>query len=138
MEMNKQLHQQIVKLCEEGDQFAELQQMSEAIAFYQRALELVPEPKEEWSAATWIYGTLGDTYFSIQNYEDAIRSLEYALKCPDGNENPFLLLRLGESFYELGEFEKAKAYLYKAYQIEDYKIFFQEDDKYFKLIIELI
>ncbi|MGG3193164.1 tetratricopeptide repeat protein [Priestia aryabhattai] len=138
MEMNKQLHQQIVKLCEEGDQFAELKQMSEAIASYQRALELVPEPKEKWSAATWIYGTLGDTYFLIKNYEDAIRSLEYALRCPDGNENPFLLLRLGESFYELGEFEKAKAYLYKAYQIEDYKIFFQEDDKYFKLIIELI
>ncbi|CAH0251333.1 hypothetical protein SRABI82_03140 [Priestia megaterium] len=45
MEMNDQLHQQIVKLCEEGDRFAELQQMSEAIAFYQRALELVPEPK---------------------------------------------------------------------------------------------
>lgn len=61
-----------------------------------------------------------------------------ALNCPSGISNPFILLRLGESLFECGEMDKAKEYLLRAYMIEGYKIFFNEDDKYFELIVDMV
>ncbi|MBY0073354.1 hypothetical protein C1N83_25540 [Priestia aryabhattai] len=135
MELSTGLHQKIVKICGYGDSLVEENKMDEAVLAYEEAIQLVPEPKVNWSASTWIYGTLGDTYFSMEKYEQAIKYLKRALTCPDGEDNPFLLLRLGESYYELKDFELARVNLLRAYQIEDYKIFFHEDDKYFKLIV---
>ncbi|MEW4284602.1 hypothetical protein Q0N35_13110 [Priestia koreensis] len=57
-----------------------------------------------------------------------------AINCPDGIENPFIMLRLGESLYELGEVNKSKEYLLRAYILEGYSIFYSEDDKYFEVI----
>jgi len=44
------------------------------------------------------------------------------------------MLRLGESLYELGEVNKSKEYLLRAYILEGYSIFYSEDDKYFQVI----
>ncbi|GGA28702.1 hypothetical protein GCM10011384_17680 [Psychrobacillus lasiicapitis] len=57
-----------------------------------------------------------------------------AINCPDGIENPFIMLRLGETLYELGDVNKAKDYLLRAYILEGYSIFENEEEKYFDVI----
>ncbi|MEO3943987.1 tetratricopeptide repeat protein [Gorillibacterium sp. CAU 1737] len=138
MELDDQAYKRIVQLCKEGDTFVEMGQLAAAIESYTAALDLVPLPKNDWETSTWIYSALGDAYFYMKDYENAKNQFYHALNCPDGVSNPFLLLRLGESLYECGDLEKAKEYLLRAYLLEGYKIFFNEEDQYFKLILDLI
>ncbi|KQY87316.1 hypothetical protein ASD24_05495 [Paenibacillus sp. Root52] len=138
MDINEKVYDLIVHLCKEGDKHVENGQTSKAIESYSTALDLVPLPKTDWETSTWIYTTLGDTYFYSGNYEMAKNNLYNALNCPDGSTNPFILLRLGESLFECGELEKAKEYLLRAYMLEGYKIFFNEDDKYIGSILDMI
>ncbi|MFJ7405398.1 MULTISPECIES: hypothetical protein [unclassified Lysinibacillus] len=138
MELNDQVYDQIVQLCNEGNTFVKSGQITNALGSYLAALDLVPLPKNNWETSTWIYTALGDTYFLECEYEKAKSNLFNALNCPDGISNPFILLRLGESLYECGELDKAKEYLLRAYILDGYKIFFNEDDKYFELIKDMI
>lgn len=116
----------------------EVEQFDQALDKYLVALEMVPASKADWEASTWLYTVIGDTYFIKDDYEMEKSNFYNALNCSDGISNPLILLRLGESFFECGELEKAKEYLLKAYMLEGYKIFFEEDDKYFDLIKDFI
>ncbi len=138
LELDDQVYEQILKLCEEGNTLTEKGQIIKAIESYTAALELVPLPKNNWETSTWIYTALGDTYFHTNSYEMAKNNFYNALNCPDGISNPFILLRLGESLFECGEIDKAKDYLLRTYMLEGYKVFFSEDDKYFELIKDMI
>ncbi|MGG6313991.1 tetratricopeptide repeat protein [Paenibacillus macerans] len=132
------MYDQIAELCNKGNAFSEEKQYVQAIKSYTLALDLVPLPKSNWDTSTWIYTAIGDTYFYVCDYEMAKHNFYSALNCPDGNTNPFILLRLGESLFECGEMDKAKEYLLRAYMLEGYKIFHDENDKYFALINDLI
>lgn len=138
MELDDKIYDKIVEICEEGDNLTEEDRFHDAIAKYNAALDLVPSPKMDWEASTWIYTALGDTYFIIENYKKAKECFFDALNCPDGVNNPLILLRLGESLFECGELNKAEDYLLRAYMLEGYKIFKDEEDKYFALIKERI
>lgn len=125
-------------LCNEGDTLVEEGEVDHAIRKYLTALNLVPIPKNEWEASTWIYTALGDAYFINEEYVFAKNNYFNALNCPDGISNPLILLNLGESLVECGEIDKAKDYLLKAYMLEGYEIFSEEDEKYYELIKDLI
>jgi hypothetical protein len=58
MELNDDVYEQILTLAEEGDEFAENEIFGSAISKYQLALELLPDPKTDWEAATWLYVAL--------------------------------------------------------------------------------
>lgn len=138
MDLDDQVYNRIVDLCNKGNRFVENTQIEQAIERYMEALDLVPLPKENWETSTWIYTALGDTYYVNSEYELAKNYLYHALNCPDGISNPFILLRLGQSLFECGEISKAKEYLLRAYMLDGYKIFYNEDDTYFQLIVDLI
>lgn len=138
LELDDKVYNQIVQQCEEGDILFEVEQFDQALEKYLVALDMVPAPKTDWEASTWLYTVIGDTYLIKDDYEMAKSNFYNALNCPDGISNPLILLRLGESLFECGELEKAKEYLLKAYMLEGYKIFFEEDDKYFDLIKDII
>ncbi|KFX57257.1 hypothetical protein FDC50_16210 [Clostridium botulinum] len=138
MELNNKIYEKILVLCENGDTFVEAEKFSEAINKYVEALNLIPNPKSDWEASTWIYTALGDTCFLIDMYEDALNFMFEALKCPDALGNPFILLRIGECFYELNNYNKAKEYLLQAYICDGINIFDDESEKYFDLIKQII
>ena len=60
-----------------------------------------------------------------------------ALKCPEGLGNPLINLRMGQCYYELGNYGSAKGYLLKAYMVEGKEIFEGEDDKYIKFVAQI-
>ncbi len=138
MELDERLYEKITDLCDEGEGLLEEGLYEKALTKYKKALDLLPLPKEEWEASTWIYSAIGDTYFLKKDYKTASTYFYNALNCPDGISNPFILLRLGQSLFEIRDLEKSKEYLLKAYMLEGYNIFNDEDDKYINLILDII
>lgn len=138
MELSNELYNQIVSELEQGDQYVETGQHNEAIKKYETALNLVPFQKENWEVSLHIYTAMADSYFNLGNYQQASNNYEQALKCPDGLDNGYVWLGLGEAFYELENMNKAKDALISAYMLEGEEIFEEEDGKYFFLIQDLI
>ena len=138
MELEDNLYNQIVSLAEEGDDFAEKEIFGSAISKYNEALDLLPEPKTDWEAATWLYVALGDALFSDKDFDAALDAYEKALMSPDGTVNPYVWFCIGEVFYELGNFEKAKAHFMSAYLLDGEEIFKDTKPVYISLIREEI
>lgn len=134
MELNNEIFIKIVDLSSEGDSLVNEGKFGEAVNRYNEALKLLPDSIYDWDAATWLYTALGDVYYMKKEYQDAINNLIEARKCPGGIENPFIILRLGESYFELGYLEKAKEFLLQAYMIEGTDIFNEEPEKYYDII----
>lgn len=137
-EISDAAYQKIEIWSEQGNDFFENEQFSKALEKYQAALALVPSPKTDWEAATWLYTSIGDVYFSQGNFDEAKDKYYNALNCPDGISNPYINLSLGQALYELDEFEEAKKFLLLAYMSEGHEIFKDEDPKYIKHIADLI
>lgn len=78
----------------------ESEDYAKAISCFQEALDILPEPKEDWEAYLWLAGSIGDAHFMMGNYG---KSLEFFRKCYNIGEtdNPFILLRLGENYLEM-------------------------------------
>lgn len=124
------LHRRITSITDRGNDLAESGDTAGALAEFQNALRLVPEPKRSWEAATWLYASMGDCQFLLDRFEDAKDSLVEAQNCPDGSSNPFIAFRLGQTLYELGDLAGAKNALTQAYMLEGNEIFDEEDPKY--------
>src|SRR5262245_10854513 len=59
-ELSDEVHARVQALCEEGDAQAGAQRYAEALQRYWAAWDLLPDPKTEWDAATWLLGAIGD------------------------------------------------------------------------------
>lgn len=132
--LETKIQSRIEKLCETGDIFARNGYFQAALKNYWTAYDLLPEPKEEWVAGTWILTAIGDTNFLHKDFEAGADNLNVALLFPCAMENPFLHFRLGQCYFELGHFEKASQELLKAYFLEGEEMFREEDSKYFDLL----
>lgn len=132
-ELDDRLHSRITLLCEEGDALVDNQNYDEALSKYELALSLLPDPKDKWEAALWIYSAIGDTHYFKGDYARSLGALSNAILCPGGIGNPFLHLRLGECYFESGQQAKAEDELTRAYMGGGREIFANEDPKYFSL-----
>ena len=132
-ELPDDIYENIQRLCAEGDSLADDQNYEEALSKYKEAWELVPDPKNEWNASTWILAAIGDTCFLSGYYQSGTEALNYALICPEG-VNPFIHLRLGQCELEKGNEIEAAEHLTRAYMLEGKDIFLQEDQKYFEFL----
>ncbi len=132
--LNDELYERIEELSEEGNEFADEEQYAQAKDKFEEALSLVPAPKTDWEAALWLYASIGDMNFMLGNYKECSDNMFDALNCPDAQANPFVHLRLGQALYELGNTERAKEHLLRAYMLDGEDIFEGQDEKYFDLI----
>ncbi|AVS91625.1 hypothetical protein C8246_07235 [Paracidovorax avenae] len=124
------IHQQVTALAEKANEALESGQPSVAIEPLQQALVMLPEPQTDWEAWTWLNGTLGEAYFDLCDYKMAKISFLDAMSGPDGISNPYLLLRAGQTLFELGELAQARHMLAKAHMQEGDELFSDEDPKY--------
>ena len=105
-----------------------------AIAEWQRALALLPQPATQWEAWTWLNASIGDACRLGKALPDARAALFDALNGPDGNSNPFILLRLGQTLVDLGESEKGVEYLLRAYMLAGNELFEGDASQYLQLL----
>lgn len=128
------IRQMIDSLCQKGDQFAQIDQLDDALDQYEAAWELLPNPKSQWPAATWILMAAGDVYFEKGDFVAAVDALSQSLECPDGENNPFIYLRLGQSRFEIGDLNGAADSLEQAYRQSGEQLFVDEDPKYLNFV----
>jgi len=134
MQLSETVHAEITALCKLGDDLAKAGELESAKEKYVAALRLVPENHREWEAATWIYVAIGDVHFRMLSYEKAFKCFFNAVQCPKGLGNPYIHLRLGQLYYELGNLEKATDELTRAYMGAGMKIFMEDDPKYLEFL----
>src|SRR5476651_1896979 len=133
-ELPDDLYGEISDFCEKGNVLADQEKFAEAYEQFDKALALVPVPRERWEASTWIFAALGDMAFSLKNYPLARQHLDWAVFCPDGLGNPFIHLRLGQVNFELSRLDIAADELIRAYMGDGETVFEQENPKYFDFL----
>ena len=134
LELPQDVHSEIQRLCALGDEGAQRQQFTQALASYWSAWDLLPEPKTEWEAATWILGAIGDANFLGGDHVAGRDNLSNAMRCPEAIGNPFLHLRLGQCEFELGALDRAADELIRAYMGAGPDIFRDQDPKYVRFL----
>ena len=133
-ELDDVLLAEIRELCAIGDRYANEGDYAQALTEYNLAWRMIPEPKNNWEASTWILGAIADASFLSGNDGPVIAALEYAMTCPGGLGNPFLHLRLGQSLYRAGKTDWAANELMRAYMGAGEEIFSLEDPKYLEFL----
>lgn len=133
-ELDSSIYEQIKAYCSKGDELAEVKDFEGAIAEYNKAWLLIPDPKNEWNAATWVLTAIADVAFLGGYNTSAREALEYAMTCPGGIGNPFLHLRYGQALLDAGEEDAAAGELMRAYMAEGEGIFSNEDPRYLEFL----
>jgi tetratricopeptide (TPR) repeat protein len=132
--LSRAVSEQIDALCAKGDRLAEQQNYPDALKAYWAAWDLLPEPRKDWEAATWILAAIGDASFLCGDFTAGRNNLAAAMHCPKAIGNPFLHLRLGQCQFELGELDRAADNLARAYLPEGKRLFENDDPKYLEFI----
>lgn len=135
-ELPDALYQIILGLSQQANAALDANRPLDAVDPLQQALDLLPYPQPDYEAWTWLNATLGEAYFLGRNYALAKISLYDAMSGPDGMTNPFVLLRLGQSLFELNELQQAKNKLAQAHMLQGDGLFGQEDPKYLKFLLK--
>ena len=130
MALGADTHSQISNLSAEGDALADAGNYRDAIATYEKAWDLIPEPKTEWNASTWILAAIADTAFLCGDHHKAREFLDKVFDYPEALGNPFLHLRRGQVLFDTGELDGAADELMRAYMGDGDQVFADEDPKY--------
>lgn len=133
LELPDEVHKQIVALSAAGDELATAGAYPQALTEYWKAWDLLPEPKDQWEAATWLLGAIGDSNWLSGDYVAGRDNLSTAMHCPGAIGNPFLHLRLGQCQLELGNEDRALDELLRAYMAAGTEIF-ENEPKYLQFI----
>lgn len=128
--LDAKLVTKIRELCYQGYVQYDERDYRRALRIFYQAWLLVPKPQTNWREAGWVLTAIGDAYFKVHQYSQAIEALRSALLCPAAQKSPFVHLRLGQAYFELGDDEKAHDQLQKAMDIGGSKIFDKESPKY--------
>ncbi len=106
-----------------------------AIKKLREAFEILPEPREQWLAGTWILTVIGDIAYLSGNLDLAYESF-YQIDLFEGwHDNPFIRLRRGQVSFDKGDFKNAENELAFAFMAGGYSILEHEDDKYAEFVL---
>ncbi|SFD49107.1 Tetratricopeptide repeat-containing protein [Chitinophaga sp. CF118] len=128
--------EQIDRICEEGSELFDENEYLKAIRTWEQAFRLIPEPKNSFSQSLWLHSSIGDAYFLLNDFQKAAAHF-FAAKSnneQNGYANPFIMLRLGQSYFELNDTVNAKEYLLRAYTLGGAELFENEKKKYFDFV----
>ena len=123
-------------MSENGNIYFDNENYNKAITIWEKSLSLIPNPKNSYSESFWLETSIGDAYFLLGEYTKALEHFENAKGNIEENayENPFVMLRLGQTLLENSINEEAKEYLLRAYMLEEEEIFKNENKKYFNFL----
>lgn len=133
-ELPASISDRIRELAALGDALAKNMKYAEANAEYEEAWKLIPEPKDNWEASTWLLAAIGDACFLSNDFRSGNDAFSYATRCPGGFGNSFIHLRLGQCQFELGNLDAAAGELCRAYMGAGSEIFSHDNPGYFEFL----
>ncbi|EZI26817.1 hypothetical protein PUN49_12165 [Pseudomonas extremaustralis] len=130
------IYEKIHELSEAGNNLCEVNEFSRAVDQWTKALTLLPEPKVEWEAYTWLSASVGDAQYQLGHIKIALESFFDALNGPAGTENPYILYRLGQCHTLLDMTDKGVEFLLKTYMLDGDSLFHDDPEglSYLKLL----
>ena len=128
MELPESVYDTVEELSANGSDLFDEGEFSEAITQWSEALDLLPEPKSDWEAYTWLSASIGDGYYQLANVDAARQAFFDALNGPGGQDTPFVHYRLGQCEVRLGHEDAGISHLLKAYMLDGQEIFTGEAD----------
>jgi tetratricopeptide (TPR) repeat protein len=137
-ELPESIYAKIVELSEEGNSLAQRGDAKDAFQKFWAAFDLLPEPKQQWEAATWLLASIGDMLFLAGKFAEALDAFNDAVRCPNGLGQTFVHLRLGQCLLELGSKRKAADELMRAYMAGGREVFARQDGKYLAFLEEVL
>ena len=87
-------------LAQQGNDRMDEEDYLGAVELFDRAWDLLPEPKTQWPQATWLLASIGDAHVLRGDFETAHAALTTCMHCPEALGNPFIHLRLGQAQFE--------------------------------------
>ncbi|MDO5500001.1 MAG: hypothetical protein Q4F67_10015 [Propionibacteriaceae bacterium] len=105
-----------------------------ALASFMAGLDLLPEPKHEWVAATWLYASVANIHFEAGRWQEARDNFAAASASPSGIGNAFIQLRLGQAEFELGNMAEAAHHLLYAHMRGPKGLLEDQDPKYHAVV----
>ena len=123
MELPPNIQADVQRLSDEGNALLEGGDPERAIERFREALRVLPEPRETWSAATWLYTAIGDAELAFGQPHRAHGALKAAAASPHGLANPYVQVRYGRVLADLGEPDGAAEVLAKAAMLGGVTVF---------------
>jgi len=138
VELSDEVSEKIESLSEEGNEYFDDEEYEKAIGVWKQALALIPNPQNTYAETLWLETSIGDAYFMMENHQEAFPHFLNAKSNIEENayENPFIMLRIGQLYFEANDLDKAKEYLLRAYMFEGKEIFEGSKEKYFEFLKE--
>lgn len=133
-ELDEKIFGKIEDLGDAGEALMDDGDFAKAAEKFAAAFALIPEPFQDWEASIWLLTSLAESYFLDERYKLAQETFLKALECPDAEDSPPILLRLGQCALELGDKDQAADYLRQAYEAEGDELFEDEDPKYYEFL----
>ncbi|MBP8033041.1 MAG: tetratricopeptide repeat protein [Bacteroidia bacterium] len=119
----------------------------EAVKKYQEAISTLPLPVEQWKYIWVLLVSVSENYWlnakfndgKDGGYQEALDVYQQIMQIELAIGDPSYHSKIGQIRYELGQFEKAKDELLRAYLIKGmYEFSYMYDPKYFELIRPII
>ena len=133
-ELSEKLYEAITNLLDEGDELVERGKYKEAIAYYEEAMNRLPEPKEDWTLFDTIAICIGDSYYEMGEYIVADRFYTMSLTRGSGIENPYVWYVKGRNLIKLGNKEEGGDALMRAYMLDGTDVFDTDDGEFLSYI----
>src|SRR5262245_44719732 len=115
---------EVERLFAEGEAHLDEGEDEEALACFQAAWHLLPDPKDEQDSASRLLAAVGDCHFFLGHWEASYRTFQRLVQgWGDMLENPYIRLRLGQSLFEMGDLSEALNWMMFAYLSEGTKLF---------------
>ncbi len=130
----EQLLQAIKKISRAAKSYTLKGKFDLSVREYKKGLDLLDDPKYDSEFAVMLYAGIGEAFYLQQDWDRALDYYHDALRSEGGLGDPGLHFRLGQIRYEMGNIEKAKDELMRAYMGSGDIIFQGEDPKYFNVI----
>jgi hypothetical protein len=124
--------EQIRQVAAEGQRLVDGDPIN-AFRRFRSALELLPQPQENWNAAGWLLVAMGEAAIRAGDFNRAFAPLKDAMHCPGTIGNPWVHLRLGQARLELAD-DRAVDDLSRAYMGGGRAVFDGLDPKYFAVV----
>ncbi|MBB3168186.1 tetratricopeptide repeat protein [Simiduia aestuariiviva] len=131
------LLEHIKSLCATGYQHYDQHAYEPALRTFYQAWVLLPKPQTQYHAAGWVLTALGDCYFQMEKWPQALEAISSALFCPNAEKNLFALMRKGQILYKQGDIAAARVALFKVYSSGGQSLLAKEPDLYLRAIADL-
>ena len=108
--LEEDVHSKIVSIVNKGKLKESIENLEEAIVFYNQALEIYPKDENEYFGQKYLYELFGNCFERQENLDEAVKYFEKASQCYEGLKDKNLLLKISILYSQLNNEELSKHY----------------------------